>query len=79
MASAGGIFERVVERRVGFLVLGECARAMAERILDVLADKGLWLKMGGRPWNGKATFSSSGNVKECAYPGQVARIQSNAT
>ena len=47
MASAvGGIPEQVVEGRTGFLVPIGDARAMAGRILDLLVDKGLRLRMG---------------------------------
>jgi len=41
----------------GFWCWGRDTRALAERILDLLADEGLRLQMGGRPWNGKVTFS----------------------
>ncbi len=45
-SAVGGIPEQVVEGRTGFLVpVGE-ARAMAERVLDLLADEGLRLRMG---------------------------------
>lgn len=47
MASAvGGIPEQVVEGKTGFLILVGDAQAMAGKILDLLADDGLWLRMG---------------------------------
>ncbi len=47
MASAvGGIPEQVVEGRTGFLVPTGDARALAGRVLDLLADEGLRVRMG---------------------------------
>lgn len=44
--AVGGIAEQVIEGRTGFLVpVGE-ARAMAGRVLDLLADEGLRVQMG---------------------------------
>jgi glycosyltransferase involved in cell wall biosynthesis len=45
-SAVGGIPEQVVEGRTGFLVPVGDARAMAERVLDLLADEGLRLRMG---------------------------------
>lgn len=47
MASAvGGIPEQIVERRTGFLVPMGDARAMAGRVLELLEDEELRLRMG---------------------------------
>ena len=47
MASAvGGILEQIVEGRTGFLVPAGDAPALAERVLELLADEGLRLRMG---------------------------------
>ena len=47
MASAvGGIPELVIESRTGFLVPAGGARALAGRVLALLADEGLRLRMG---------------------------------
>ncbi len=45
-SAAGGIPEQVVEGKTGFLVPVGDARAMAERVLDLLADDGLRVRMG---------------------------------
>jgi len=45
-SAVGGIPEQVVEGRTGFLVPVGDARAMSERILDLLEDGGLRLRMG---------------------------------
>jgi len=45
-SAVGGIPEQVVEGRTGFLVPVGDARAMAERVLGLLADEGLRLRMG---------------------------------
>ncbi|MCK8517536.1 glycosyltransferase [Methanoculleus sp. 7T] len=45
-SAVGGIPEQVVEGRTGFLVPVGDARALAERVLDLLADEGLRLRMG---------------------------------
>jgi glycosyltransferase involved in cell wall biosynthesis len=42
----GGIPEQVAEGRTGFLVPVRDAPAMAERVLDLLADERLRLRMG---------------------------------
>jgi len=45
-SAVSGIPEQVVEGRTGFLVPVGDARAMAERVLDLLADEGLRVRMG---------------------------------
>ena len=45
-SAVGGIPEQIVEGRTGFLVPVGDARAMAGRVLDLLADEGLRLWMG---------------------------------
>lgn len=45
-SAVGGIPEQVVEGKTGFLVPVGDARAMAGRVLDLLADEGLRLRMG---------------------------------
>jgi glycosyltransferase involved in cell wall biosynthesis len=45
-SAVGGIPEQVVEGRTGFLVPVGDARALAGRVLDLLADEGLRLRMG---------------------------------
>lgn len=45
-SAVGGIPEQVMEGKTGFLVPIGDARAMANRILDLLADEGLRLRMG---------------------------------
>ena len=45
-SAVGGIPEQVIEGRTGFLVPVGDARAMAGRVLDLLADEGLRVRMG---------------------------------
>jgi len=45
-SAVGGIPEQVIEGRTGFLVPVGDARALAERVLDLLADDGLRVRMG---------------------------------
>ncbi len=45
-SAVGGIPEQVIEGRTGFLVPVGDARALAGRVLDLLADEGLRLRMG---------------------------------
>ena len=45
-SAVGGIPEQVIEGRTGFLVPVRDARAMAGRVLDLLADEGLRVRMG---------------------------------
>ncbi len=53
-SAVGGIPEQVVEGRTGFLVPVGDARAMAERVLALLADEGLRLQMGRQAAEGAA-------------------------
>ncbi len=45
-SAVGGILEQIVEGRTGFLVPAGDAPALAERVLELLADEGLRLRMG---------------------------------
>jgi glycosyltransferase involved in cell wall biosynthesis len=67
-----GIPEQVVEGRTGFLVLVGDARAMAERVLDLLADEGIRLRMrrdgsGWRGWWGSILRFIGRTTKAKAY------------
>lgn len=64
-SAVGGIPEQVVEGRTGFLVPVGDARAMAERVLDLLADEGLRVRMGREAaWDAARRFGLERMVGE---------------
>ena len=65
MASAvGGIPEQVVEGRTGFLVPVGDARALAGRVLALLAGEELWVRMGRQAAGDVARFGLERMVGE---------------